>query len=152
MIHLPSLDPAKHAVRLAVWAMHKAVRKDAEAIGAELESSPDAVARTANEALLSVAANVSREHQARMVREVGQFFIYVLSRDTAYRDLRNAALTELLRRAPEFAEQLRAEAQPPEKWYINAYEASVEENRRRGAAGLATEEEQANPDAVDLEV
>lgn len=131
-MRIQDLDPTKAAIRAVMWGFHKALRGPEE-LARDLVATPDVVARVLNEVLEEAASRIEREHQARMVREVGQLLIWILSRDTAYRDVRDWALREALQRLG--AARLPP-AREPQDWYINVYEAGVRMNRERKADGL----------------
>jgi hypothetical protein len=141
------LDPMKHALRAALWALHGTLRSQRD-IEYDLEHAADPVTRALWEAVRGVAVQVERSHQRRMILEFGGFAVWLAYKDSAYRDVRDALLQALA----EKHDVRTVQAKPAREWYVNAYEEAVAEQHARIAAGTASEEERAQPDRVSFEV
>lgn len=120
--------------RLAEWALNRVASAVPADIPEDLRFAGDPVTRILNECLLEAAGNVRHERTREVVTKFGQLGIWVPYKDSAYQDVRDWFLAEILDRADE----LRANLNPahPDRAYINVWQKAGEESNRLREKGL----------------
>ena len=86
--------------------------------------------------VFNMADKVEHGHQRNMIKELSEIFIWILNRDTAYRDEAIWMLNYILEHKEEYQKALKPYLKPPKKWYSNVWEKTMkqtEEGRKDGS-------------------
>jgi len=111
---------------------YKTLGKDMEMIGADLKVNPNPVIRNLN-ALLILGANHLHQKdnwQKNSVIGFGQAGLWVVTKDTGYRDVFFWMLDKALDHPKEFKAMLKPYVKPPEEWIPNVWEDSKTKTRK----------------------
>lgn len=107
-------------IKSAMRTLMDRFAKDEQAIRADLEDLDDPVVTRLHESLLASLEGIKPEWQYNNWKRFGEFGLWVMAQDTAYKDIFRWMLNDIL----EDAEELREELDPkePKMWYVNLNE------------------------------
>jgi len=136
-------DKPKKLFRIAMWWLRKEYAKDKNQaqIHDDMVNCGNAVMRSFYKELLSVADNVKEERQARIIREFGEFALWIAYRDTAYRGPFFYMIKHILDMKEELYPVVEKYYKEPEEWYINLWHDSKEITKKQRKEGKITKSE-----------
>ena len=118
-----SADKSKKYVRAGVWLLRKKLGKEATAPAIHND-----VTNSGNPAIylfaqmLTYAGKVIKEpYQSKVVKDLGEFFLWIMYRDTAYRDVFFWLLDQVLQRATEIRTWIKPYVKDPSEWNVNLW-------------------------------
>jgi hypothetical protein len=124
MAQILGAEKEKKTVRLAVWLLHKKLGKSTEDIANDLKNCGNPVFREMFEVLRETCENIERPFQRKTAYEIGVIFLWIMYRDTAYKDPAYYGIMKILLRAPELLTMLKPLVKPPKHWYVNVWHQS----------------------------
>jgi len=126
---------SKKIIRLAAKLVRKKLKVDAMVVDSDLKSSKNAAVRAVNTVLLAGGNQIKEKYQRETVKELGQLGLWVVYKDTAYRDVFFWILYQLLKRADKILPLLEPYVKPAEEWQPNLWHDSkqiTKEKRKKG--------------------
>jgi len=85
--------------------------------------------------LNKAADEVKEKYQQRMIRDYGELLLWILYKDTAYRDPSLWTLYQLLKNADVILKEIEPYVKEPEDWYVNAWHESKNNTKRKQEEG-----------------
>lgn len=129
-------EKQKKTIRLAVWLLQKKLGKKIEDMAYDLEHCGNPVFKEMYQVMVKdIAENIEEDFQKRTVLEVGTVFLWILYKDTAYKDPAYYGFYRILLKAPQLLTLLKDYVKPPEEWYVNVWHRTkkhTREKRKRG--------------------
>ena len=114
---------AKKFVRLAIWLLRKKLGDAVipERIHSDLISCGNPLIAHIAVTLNNAADQINSPYQRTTVRELGELGLWILNRDTAYRDVFAWIINELLADSEEIKKEIEHLVKEPKEWYPNAW-------------------------------
>lgn len=123
----------KKVFRMLRKTGYKFLKTDMDNMGKDLAISQNPVVRNLNN-LLELTASHLKDSGVHWQRDVllgyGRAFIWLITKDTAYRDMFFWALDKLLARAEEFRKMLKPYVKEPKDWTPNRWAFSMKKTQR----------------------
>lgn len=129
---------------MAVWLLSKKLGKSYEDMSNDLENCGNPIFRIAYETLKETSDKVLRGFQKKTTLQLGTVLIWILYRDTAYKDIAYDALHSLITNN-DLQTTLKDYIKPPNEWHVNVWHKSklhTEELKSKGKLGYG----QVSPD------
>lgn len=86
--------------------------------------------------LINITADsIKEKYQARVVKSFGSLLLWILYKDTAYRDIVLWMVYQLLKKAEILMKEIEPYLKQPDEWYVNAWHESkkhTSELRKKG--------------------
>lgn len=126
MVDIAEGERLKKVFRMLLKLGYKYLRKDMRKVGDDLNHSQNPVIKNLN-ALIVIAANnlhTRDNYQKNMTLGYGQAGLWLITKDTAYRDIFFWTLDKMLDHPDEFKKMLKPYVKPPEEWITNLWENS----------------------------
>lgn len=117
-------EKPKKLIRLAVWLLRKKLGDAGHgyAIHHDMIHSANPVMKYLTEKINKASENITdEEYQRNTVRELSELALWIVSKDTGYRDIFFWLLNDILEDADGLKEALKEYVKPPEKWYVNVW-------------------------------
>ena len=70
---------------------------------------------------IEVIGEIKERYQAKVVRELGEFFLWIMYRDSGYRDVFFWILDQILQRADEVRKYIKPYVKEPKDWNVNVW-------------------------------
>ena len=119
-------DKYKRIIKIAEGWIRGKLGASVEQVHEDMTNCGNPVFSRITQAVNESSALVRSGYQSRTVKNYGELLLWILYKDTAYRDVAIWILYQLL----ENGEQLRKELEPylkdPQDWYVNAWITSKE--------------------------
>lgn len=119
-------DTKKRIFRLALgWARKKYCEgKKADAIRDDIRNCGNPVIREFHKLILEVSDNIEENYQNALIRDISEFGLWILYKDTAYRDPFFWVLKRILEKKDEIMPLIDKYYKEPKNWYINTWTAT----------------------------
>lgn len=126
MTDVLSADKPKKFVRAGVWLLRKKLGKaaTAEAISSDLRNSGNPAIYLFAQMLDYAGKQVKERYQAKVVKDIGEFFLWIIYKDTAYRDIFFWILDQILQRAVDIRKWIKPYVKDPHDWNVNVWHRS----------------------------
>jgi hypothetical protein len=131
-VDILSADKAKKYVRAAIWMLRKKLGKEAttEAIHDDLTHSGNPAIYLFAQMLNYSSEQIKERWQASVVKDLGEFFLWVMYKDTAYRDVFFWVLDQVLQRATELRQWIKPYVKDPHDWNVNVWHRSKKRTKK----------------------
>jgi len=136
-------DKPKKLFRVAMWWLRKEYAKETtkNQIHDDMVNCGNTVIRYFYNELLKLADNIKEKRQAQIIREFGEFALWIAYRDTAYRAPFFYMIKHILDMKEELYPVVEKYYKEPEEWYINLWHDSKEITKKQRAEGKITNSE-----------
>lgn len=125
----------KKIIRMIVNHGYKYLGTDKEVISEDLEYCPNPVFSVMNKIITNATSKLKAPHQKRIIETYAQFGLWVLYKDTGYRDPAIYIIWKLLKNADKLLPIIENQVKSPEEWYANLWVNSKEESKRLRTEG-----------------
>jgi len=95
-----------------------------------LKFYPNPVIKNINSILIIATNQIKPYWQRKMTRQYGQLILWILAKDTAYRDVFFWMLDELLKKSDQLRVMIKPFVKPPEQWTPNLWFDSVAKTKQ----------------------
>ena len=125
-------DKPKKYVRAGVWLLRKKLGKEATApaIHDDLTNSGNKLIQLLSQMLTYASREIKEEYQAKVVKDLGEFFLWIMYKDTAYRDIFFWVLDQILQRGEEIRRWIKPYVKDPHDWNVNVWHRSKASTER----------------------
>ena len=134
-------DKHKKLLKIAESWLRKKMGANITVVHEDLSHCGNPVFSRITYLLNEAADNVSEKYQEKVIREYGELLLWILYKDTAYRDPAMWVLYQLLKNADIILKELEPYVNEPEDWYVNAWNESKKntaEQRKKGKVSAVT--------------
>lgn len=114
-------DKYKKIVKIAIGWARKKLGANVEKVHEELEVCGNPIFARIAVLINATADNIDAKYQSKVVRELGELFLWILYKDTAYRDMVFWILWQLLEDPERLKKELEYYVKDPEEWYVNVW-------------------------------
>lgn len=116
-------DKNKKYIRAAIWMLRKKIGDSATApaVHDDLKHSGNPVIYLLSQILTYAGNQIKEPYQSKVVRELGEFFLWIMYRDSGYRDVFFWILDQLLQRADEVRQYIKPYVKEPKDWNVNIW-------------------------------
>lgn len=128
-------EHSKKILRLLLKLGYRHLKVDMDIVDESLKFSPNPVIKNLNDILIIGANQIKPYWQRRMMRQYGQLILWIVAKDTAYRDVFFWILNEMLKKADRLQVLIKPFVKPPEEWIPNLWHNSkgrTEELKKEG--------------------
>jgi len=125
----------KKILRMGLGAICKRLKKKEPVRNDDIACSPNPVIRVLDKLIVVTANNLKAPWQHDSTKTFGKFFLWLVAKDTAYRDAFFWALYKLLKMADKLLPLLEPYVKPPEEWFPNVWKDGIDatvEGRKDG--------------------
>lgn len=133
MITTPDIAWGEHSkkiLRLLLKLGYHHLKVDADIVDENLRFYPNPVIKNLN-AVLTIGANQIKPYwQRKMTLCYGQLALWLIGKDTAYRDEFFWTLNEILKKSDELQTLIKPYVKPPEQWTPNLWQDSKNKTKR----------------------
>lgn len=112
----------KKILRMGLGAICKRLKKKEPVRNDDIACSPNPVIRVLDKLIVATADNLKSKWQHDSAKTFGKFFLWLVAKDTAYRDAFFWALYKLLKMADKLLPLLEPYVKPPEEWFPNVWQ------------------------------
>ncbi len=123
-------EHSKKILRLLLKLGYHHLKVNMDIIDENLKFYPNPVIKNLNDILIVGSNQIKPYWQRRMMRQYGQLILWLVAKDTAYRDVFFWILNEILKRADEFRVLIKPFVKPPSQWIPNLWFDSVEKTKQ----------------------
>lgn len=126
---------SKKIIRLAAKLVRKKLKVDTVVVDSDLRSNQNHAVKAINTVLLAGANQLKPKYQRDTIKQLGQLGLWIVTKDTAYRDVFFWAIYQLLKRADKLLPLLEPYVKPAEEWQPNLWYDSkqiTKEKRKKG--------------------
>lgn len=130
-------EKQKKLIRFAVWFLRKKLGEEAstQKIYDSLNNTGNPLFQRLNKLIVTASSHLIKTFQSRTVLQLGQLGLWMLYRDTAYKDCFIWMLNEILENADEYREALKPYLKEPDDWYPNVWARSQQRTREKKQKG-----------------
>lgn len=114
-------EHSKKILRFGLKLMYKHLKVDMKEMSENLEYFPNPVIKNLNSILVIGANQVKPSWQRNMVKKFGQLGLWMIAKDTGYRDVFFWILNEILKRATELQVMIKPYVKDPKDWIPNIW-------------------------------
>ena len=129
MILVPGIEYAeldKKIIRMGLRVICKKISKKELVRNDDIACSPNPVVKILDKLIEVTADNLKPKWQHDSTRTFGKFFLWLMVKDTAYRDAFFWALYKLLKMADKLIPLLEPYVKPPEEWFPNVWQDGID--------------------------
>lgn len=136
-------DKPKRLLRIAMWWLRKEYAKETskDQIHDDMVNCGNLVIRNFYKELMNLADNIKEGYQSRIIREFGEFALWIAYRDTAYRAPFFYAVKHILDMKDEIYSTVEKYYKEPEDWYVNLWHDAKETTKKQRKEGKITKSE-----------
>ena len=135
MVGIAYGEHSKKVLRLLLKLGYRHLKVDMNIISDSLEFSANPVTKSLNNLLVAGASQIKPYWQRRMTQQYGQLILWLVTKDTAYRDVFFWILDQLLKKADKLRILIKPFVKPPEEWSPNLWHASKEKTAQQRKEG-----------------
>lgn len=149
MVDVFASEDAKLTVRMYAYLAQKALKKIAKGYGAEvptgktildvihddLRNNQNPVMRQVYKELLKTGSKIPNHHQASNIVDLGAFALWVIIKDTSYRDPFFYTLQNIIDNK-DIRESLQNYVNNPEDWYTQLFNDAKKETEKKRKDGV----------------
>lgn len=131
MVDIAHGEKLKKIFRMVLSTGMKFAKRDMVMAGRDLQVNQNPVIRNLNTLLLMTASHLKQKDQwqSRTMTGYGQALLWMVVKDTAYRDPFFWMINEILKHPEEMKKLLEPYVKPPEEWIANQWEDSKNKTR-----------------------
>jgi len=112
----------KKVIRMGLRLICKKISKKEPVRNDDIACSPNPIVKILDRLVEATSANLKPKWQRDSTRTFGKFFLWLMAKDTAYRDAFFWALYKLLKMADKLIPLLEPYVKPPEQWFPNVWQ------------------------------
>jgi len=122
----------KKVFRMLLKLGYKTLKRDMDMVSQDLQYTQNPVIRNLNAAIMLGASHLHQQddYQKNTMLKYGQAGLWVITKDTAYRDVFFWTFDKILEHADEFRKMLKPYVKPPEEWIPNLWQDSKDKSER----------------------
>lgn len=126
MASLKDASKQKKIIRIIMWLLQKKLGKTVDDMANDLEHCGNPIFQELYLVLMETVNNNESKFQRKTSYQVGVTMLWILYRDSAYKDPTYWSLAQLLLKAPELLTILsnKGYLKPPAKWSCNVWDRS----------------------------
>ena len=138
MIFLPGIEYAewdKKILRMGLRLICKKLVKKEAVRNDDLKCSPVPIVKALDKLIEVTADNLKPKWQRDSTRTFGKFFLWLVVKDTAYRDAFFWVLYKILKMADKLLPLIEPYVKPPEEWFPNVWQDGIDATAKGKADG-----------------
>jgi hypothetical protein len=111
----------KKLIRVGAELIRKKMGASTQVIDYDIEGSSNEVVKALDKIIIGTATRIKSKYQQRMVKDYGRLALWILTKDTAYRDAFFWMLYNLLLNAEKLLVLIKPYVKDPKEWYSNVW-------------------------------
>lgn len=123
-------EHSKKILRLLLKLGYHHLKVDMAIIDENLQFYPNPIIKNLNAILLIGTNQIKPYWQRRMTQQYGQLLLWLIAKDTAYRDIFFWVLNEVLKKADKLQVLIKPFVKPPDQWIPNVWHDSKEKTKQ----------------------
>jgi len=133
-------DKEKWYMRIAMnWFIKKySGGKNSKIIHEEMEDCGNPLIRYIMKLRKKLTDNISEDYQTKMISDTTEFLLWILYKDTAYRQIFVYALKQMMDDKEKLMPMIEKYYREPEDWYVNVWNESKKITREKRESGEIT--------------
>ncbi len=138
MILVPGIEYAewdKKIIRMGLRVICKKISKKEPARNSDIACSPNQMVIILDKLVEITADSIRPKWQRDSTRTFGKFLLWLVAKDTAYRDAFFWALHKLLKMADKLIPLIEPYVKPPEEWFPNVWQDGIDATAKGKADG-----------------
>ena len=125
----------KKILRMGLKAISKRLKKGEPQRDEDLKFNPNPIVNVLGKLIELTAGNLKAKWQAATIRTYGKFTLWLVIKDTAYRDAFFWMLYKLLKSADKLLPLIEPYVKPPELWFPNVWVDTKEATHKKREKG-----------------
>jgi len=130
MVDIVFGDYSKKILRMGAFLVRKKLHTDIKTISEDMSHCGNPAIAAINKILVAGADNIEPGFQRRTAKDFGQLGLWILYKDTAYRDVFFWMLYQILSRADTLLPLVEPFVKPVNEWYPNDWVHQQQESQR----------------------
>ena len=130
---MPGIEYAewdKKVIRMGLKVICKKISKKEPVRNDDIACSPNPVVKVLDKLVEVTADNIRPKWQHKSTRTFGKFFLWLVAKDTAYKDAFFWALHKLLKMSDKLLPLIEPYVKPPEEWFPNLWQDGKDDTKR----------------------
>ena len=123
-------EHSKKILRLLLKLGYHHLKVDMTIIDENLSFAPNPVIKNLNSIILIGSDQIKPYWQRMMFRQYSQLILWIISKDTAYRDVFFWILNEILKKSDEIQKMIKPYVKPPSEWIPNLWYDGVQTTKK----------------------
>ncbi len=123
-------EHSKKILRLLLKLGYRHLKVDMDIIDENLAFFPNPVIKNLNSIILIGSNKIKPYWQRRMFRQYSQLVLWIIGKDTAYRDVFFWILNEILKKSDELQKMIKPFVKPPSEWIPNLWYDGVQKTKQ----------------------
>jgi len=119
----------KKLIRIGAELIRRKMGASTQVIDYDIEGSSNEVVKALDKIIVGTATRIKSKYQQRMIKDYGRLALWILTKDTAYRDAFFWMLYNLLKNADKLLKLIEPYVKDPSEWYPNVWVDSKEKSR-----------------------
>lgn len=115
----------KKLIRIGANLIRKKMGASTKVIDYDIEGSSNEAILAIDKILMGTADRIKPHYQKGMVKDYGRLGLWILTKDTAYRDMFFWMLYNMLENADKMLPLIKPYVKPPNEWYPNVWYDSI---------------------------
>ena len=128
-------DKHKRLMRIAEGWFRKKTKASIEAVHKDLSVCGNPTFTRLYNIINDTAYEIKEEYQSRVVRNWGSLILWILYKDTAYRDVILYIIYNLCKKATLIMKEIEPYLKEPSEWYVNSWHDSKQHSKKGKANG-----------------
>lgn len=127
----------KKYIQLGIKLLRRKLGESAsvEGVKSDLENCGNPVFARIYKTMIETSSEIKGNWQRKTVEEIGGLLLWILYRDTAYKDIAIYILNEVLKDADKYKEDLKPYLKEPKDFYVNEWVESKELTAKKEGIG-----------------
>jgi hypothetical protein len=92
--------------------------------------------------------NIDASYQSKITKELGELFLWILYKDTAYRDIVFWLLWQLVQDSDRLKKELEYYVKEPEEWYVNTWTRTKAQTKKMRDEGKISKTRKAPSESI----
>jgi hypothetical protein len=128
-------DKYKRIIKIAEGWLRRKLGASVEQVHEDMTNCGNPIFSRVTQIINKGADEVKEKYQERMIRDFGELFLWILYKDTAYRDVAIWMLYQMLHNSDEMKKELEDYVKDPDDWYVNSWHESKEHTKKMQEEG-----------------
>jgi hypothetical protein len=123
MANIFQSEPNKRILKFGLWLMRKKLGEQASAaaIHDDMQNCGNLGIKIINDTVIEASGYVKCDHQKGIMTTLTEFALWIVYKDTAYRDIFFWTLDKILQRAIEIRAAIKPFVKDPKDWHVNTW-------------------------------
>jgi len=120
----------KKLIRIGAELIRRKMGASTQVINYDIEGSSNEVVKALDKIIVGTSDRIEPRYQKQMIKDYGRLGLWILTKDTAYRDEFFWMLYNLLKNADKLLPLVEPYVKNPDEWYPNLWHQSKQKSKK----------------------